>query len=586
MSVQQFGWVNDPSAVQSVLATLPFPRYESCADHLTGTGDGKTVLLSDAVKKVIGGHMPAQQQPRGTCFPAGTPVLMADGSEKPIEDVEVGDLVFSHNRQARKVEQIGKRAYTGDFYAVKVQGSPRLIRMTAEHPVAVFPNIQKYVSQHQYKRGPLHWTPAEKLAVKDRVLVPFGPEVSKNHVYDLSKYVTDRMAGRPGTTGAQPQIADDTVRIFQGKTNVRRFIPLDANFARLVGLFIAEGSTGGVFPDGKVILTFGGHEQVLATEAAELMRVIFGVKIKVVRDRNRKTVIRAICYSRIVAKFLRDLCGSGCHTKRIPPEVFSSSRHVRLNVLRGWLDGDGCIRTRRIPGKVMEGVECGIIGRTVSEQLTDGVWRLAISCGVHLSCRVGKKVVNRKAPAWSLMFNGKESPRVYPELAEAATRAKTWKRGTQYVRCEEGFLCKIKDISHIQVVNLPVYNLEVEEDHSYVAGGVVVHNCVSRGYSRGVDYLECVQIALGKKAEEFKLVSHAYIYGCGGCRLRRPGRRVEGQGCSAEVQGPGEGQSGSDRHVGDDAGAGAGYDLQRLSGICVQRPRLQHDAEFRRVLQR
>ncbi len=66
-----FGWHDRPAAVAAVLATLPFPRFEQAAIHLTGTGDGKTVLLSDAVKKVLGKHMPAQQQPRGTCVSRG-----------------------------------------------------------------------------------------------------------------------------------------------------------------------------------------------------------------------------------------------------------------------------------------------------------------------------------------------------------------------------------------------------------------------------------------------------------------------------------------------------------------------------------
>lgn len=65
------GWRKDPAAVKKVLDSLPYPRYADCANHLTGTGEGKTVLLSDYVKKVLGKHMPAQQQPRGTCVSRG-----------------------------------------------------------------------------------------------------------------------------------------------------------------------------------------------------------------------------------------------------------------------------------------------------------------------------------------------------------------------------------------------------------------------------------------------------------------------------------------------------------------------------------
>ncbi len=66
-----FGWRDNPPAVKAVLATLPYPRFEVAAAHLNGSGEGKTVLLSDAVKRVLGKHMPAQQQPRGTCVSRG-----------------------------------------------------------------------------------------------------------------------------------------------------------------------------------------------------------------------------------------------------------------------------------------------------------------------------------------------------------------------------------------------------------------------------------------------------------------------------------------------------------------------------------
>lgn len=37
--------------------------------------------------------------------------------------------------------------------------------------------------------------------------------------------------------------------------------------------------------------------------------------------------------------------------------------------------------------------------------------------------------------------------------------------------------------------------------------------CVSRGFSEGVDLLECVQIGIGKKAEKFEETSHEAVYG-------------------------------------------------------------------------
>jgi RHS repeat-associated protein len=39
----------------------------------------------------------------GSCFVAGTPVLMADGSEKPIESIQIGELVLAWNEETKQV---------------------------------------------------------------------------------------------------------------------------------------------------------------------------------------------------------------------------------------------------------------------------------------------------------------------------------------------------------------------------------------------------------------------------------------------------------------------------------------------------
>lgn len=66
-----FGWRESPADVQVVLNTLPFPRFELAAPHLAGSGEGKSAFLWEAAKLVTGGHLPAQQQPRGTCVSRG-----------------------------------------------------------------------------------------------------------------------------------------------------------------------------------------------------------------------------------------------------------------------------------------------------------------------------------------------------------------------------------------------------------------------------------------------------------------------------------------------------------------------------------
>lgn len=59
---QHFGWIDRQDEVSRIVQGLPFPTFSQAAPHLMGTGDGKTALLYEAVRKVWGrDHDPGPQ---------------------------------------------------------------------------------------------------------------------------------------------------------------------------------------------------------------------------------------------------------------------------------------------------------------------------------------------------------------------------------------------------------------------------------------------------------------------------------------------------------------------------------------------
>jgi len=74
------GWKDEPKAVYAAMADLPFPLFKDAYGNIKGTGKGKTLLLPDIVRKVIG-YFPMGHQLTGDCvsFGAGyaTTVLSA-----------------------------------------------------------------------------------------------------------------------------------------------------------------------------------------------------------------------------------------------------------------------------------------------------------------------------------------------------------------------------------------------------------------------------------------------------------------------------------------------------------------------------
>lgn len=73
----------------------------------------------------------------------------------------------------------------------------------------------------------------------------------------------------------------------------------------------------------------------------------------------------------------------------------------------------------------------------------------------------------------------------------------------------------LEEIEHKEVSNLPVYCLEVEDDHSFIANGFAVHNCVSFGAKNALEKLECIEIVQGGEREEFHPIFPPFFYGTG-----------------------------------------------------------------------
>jgi hypothetical protein len=76
-----------------------------------------------------------------------------------------------------------------------------------------------------------------------------------------------------------------------------------------------------------------------------------------------------------------------------------------------------------------------------------------------------------------------------------------------------------------------VYDIEVEEDHSFFAGNVVVHNCVGAGGGNMAKTLMAVEIVLGNEPEEYKELWWPFTYGRSRSRSGSSGR---GEGSTGE----------------------------------------------------
>ncbi|WP_375431496.1 polymorphic toxin-type HINT domain-containing protein [uncultured Friedmanniella sp.] len=143
--------------------------YATSGQPLTAGGFAKATLGGAAMGGATGGATGGvlTKVSGSACFVAGTQVLLADGTSKPIEDITVGDEVLAADPDTG--ETVAKRVVDtyvhADVDTYEVQTSTGTVTSTAEHPFWVD------------GRG---WTPVRDLQPGDKLVDNHGPAWSSS----------------------------------------------------------------------------------------------------------------------------------------------------------------------------------------------------------------------------------------------------------------------------------------------------------------------------------------------------------------------------------------------------------------------
>jgi hypothetical protein len=349
-----------------------------------------------------------------------------------------------------------------------VRGRKQCFRSTREHPYLVT-LLERQASRKSPDTGRL--LPVRTDWVQAGNIVPLGKKGEVRAALRLhveQPMVTVREGDR---IDLLEYLDDGTDVLVEGKslrlrrTNVGSQVPrkivASLSLARLVGLYLAEGCPR---EPGALAWYLGYHEMDLAVEICATLKEHFGVEAHIAR-RPAGNIFVTLNHTLIKRLFL-SLGGHLAGRKRIHPRIMGWSPRLLEGVWDGCMAGDGYSRRRRT------GPEETIV--TVSETLARQLWKIGLWIG--------------KQPTLSYTD---------PKLSHGVqTRQRRWDvrtfgSGPNARKAHEGhLLANVQRIGSEPYAGL-VYNLEVEEDHSYVADGAVVHNCV--GFSERGD-LECTPI--------------------------------------------------------------------------------------------
>ena len=363
------------------------------------------------------------QGAEGACFPTGTYIRMADGSQKTIESVLLLEEVVTAEGGAGTVVQTMVRPYEGDMVGVKLRGHHRVF-CTPEHPFLT-------------KRG---YIPAQDLQSDDYVAV--------------TRYLPALGAGNLNTDGIRLRKfrgTDSGVVMTGGVRSVVSKVPVDLSLTyplgRIIGLYAAEGHT----TDNKVVWTFGNHERdTLVKDLQTLLLETLHITSRLQERSNG--ALNVVAYGKPWRVLFSTLVpGTSKHgDKHLSPYVTSGNSKFLEGVLEGWLEGDGHRRRTSY-----EGI-------SVCSRLALDMHAIANGLGKLPTISVSNPSDNEHAKSRQLRWSVTLPEGGGQNLMEQTDTA-VWR--------------KVSDVSTSPYRGY-VFNLHVEGDESYVAEGVGVHNCV------------------------------------------------------------------------------------------------------------
>ena len=454
------------------------------------------------------------------CFPAGTMVVTGEGVI-PIErvfdeshqketrhDGEVGkpeNEAMTRSGYPQKVRYAFRHSYSGSLIIIKPYYLPSL-SCTPNHSVYattdpngfdIKPTPARDLSENHYLVVPKKYTFSEESNPKSADLLPLNTysvlsqyksiykiprhfnQEEVDQLMELSEVGTSsRVLGtKLGKNPSYPRHVRSKVRrgvwqyekagsaILEGE-RVRFYkekhpgipleIPLSVDLAKLLGYYCSKGCVvqSSNLPNSYVInFAFSPKELSFAGEVQRLLQDVLGIKSQIVKG---ETTLRVTAGKSSAALLVKSLCGKNSRRKRVPSFMFHAPRKIVESFLNAYVYGDDHLYDN---GKVSV--------TTVSKDLAYGVAWLALKTGRFPSLYENAQPSERTIMGRSI----RQSPTQYTVV---------WHTGDvkrrKLIKTENYWLVPIRSLTSEPFEGF-VYNMEVEDEHSYLANFALVKNC-------------------------------------------------------------------------------------------------------------
>jgi hypothetical protein len=376
------------------------------------------------------------------CILPGGKIIMADGSTKAVEDMREGDRVLTASGGIGIVSHLHKNDYDGKAVLLQPTGSTEGIWVTSNHPI--FDDQDNIREADSFVQGDLVYYP--QATNQAGFYIDVLDYLNDSYGWDAN---TDRLRKMNKLWNIHPELVSGPFN--KNASSMPASIHFDQRFARLAGLYMAEGNLVSTHTH-EVRWTFDyeGREDHLVAEVQDILKY-YGLK-SWVEYKDHGTVV--CCASWPLVQVFKGLFGTGARSKHIDARIMQAPQDAIKHFLNAWIDGDG--------NRGNMGVRDSIA--TASETLVNQLR--------YLLARTGRESVICHYPdnATALVPGGKD-------LYTIAWRTNGGKGQGKHYFENNRVIQALREPEYKQYSG-PVYNIEVLDEHTYVmAPGIACHNC-------------------------------------------------------------------------------------------------------------
>ena len=385
------------------------------------------------------------------CHPAGEQVSTPNGWVN-IESLKAGDVVYDHEGNAQKVRAAMVRHHKGEMITIRPVSRYNEFKLTTEHPVLAIRRADM-VKRTQRKEN---WLPE----VDTKKLTNAKPEWVKAGELQKGDFVL------------VPKLRAKENEMFSDEE------------LELLGYYLAEGSTYFNKANKQFTnqLSFGLHEKELVSHVKKLTEQVTGRPVYLTEQPDRNGASLAF-YSAKFSDWFTQHCGKGAVNKTLSPELMNMSPRQAKILLDAYLAGDGNVCDRN--GSTM------VRFCTASEALARQVQMLLNHLGIHAWIQVRE--------GGDAKFSNQSDRIIHrqPLYHVGYTAEKTWDMVREN---ETHFIVPIREVTREPWDDL-VFNIDVDETHSYLVRGIAVHNCTAPKFDKNQLHAAVVELVTLDDAE-------------------------------------------------------------------------------------